>query len=120
MLHTRCALVTGVQTCALPIYELVILGRKRFDARAFRFAKRPRGRVKLMKLTLEIVGNMGGRNRRHECEALGLREFGRGRSEEHTTEIQSLMRMSYAVVCLNKKSQHKHRLHMRSTEDCRR
>src|SRR3546814_17127864 len=29
--------------------ELVILGRKRFDARAFRFAKRPRGRVKLMK-----------------------------------------------------------------------
>ena len=59
--------------------ELVILGRKRFDARAFRFAKRPRGRVKLMKLTLEIVGNVGGRNRRHECEALGLREFGGGR-----------------------------------------
>src|SRR3546814_17944561 len=32
-----------------------------------------------MKLTLEIVGNMVGRNRRHECEALGLREFGGGR-----------------------------------------
>src|SRR3546814_18249491 len=32
-----------------------------------------------MKLTLEIVGNVGGRNRRHDCEALGLREFGGGR-----------------------------------------
>src|SRR3546814_10417231 len=25
------------------------------------------------------------------------------RSEEHTSELQSLMRMSYAVLCLNKK-----------------
>src|SRR3546814_10654783 len=27
-----------------------------------------------------------------------------GRSEEHTSEIQSLMRISYAVFCLKKKS----------------
>src|SRR3546814_2609283 len=27
-----------------------------------------------------------------------------GRSEEHTSELQSLMRISYAVVCLNKKT----------------
>src|SRR3546814_5094595 len=27
-----------------------------------------------------------------------------GRSEEHTSEIQSLMRISYAVFCLNKKT----------------
>src|SRR3546814_3467808 len=27
-----------------------------------------------------------------------------GRSEEHTSELQSLMRISYAVVCLNKKN----------------
>src|SRR3546814_2493287 len=26
-----------------------------------------------------------------------------GRSEEHTSELQSLMRISYAVLCLNKK-----------------
>src|SRR3546814_5372088 len=26
-----------------------------------------------------------------------------GRSEEHTSELQSLMRISYAVICLNKK-----------------
>src|SRR3546814_1822250 len=28
---------------------------------------------------------------------------GRGRSEEHTSELQSLMRSSYAVFCLKKK-----------------
>src|SRR3546814_5851616 len=30
-----------------------------------------------------------------------------GRSEEHTSELQSLMRISYAVFCLKKKKQHK-------------
>src|SRR3546814_7585509 len=30
-------------------------------------------------------------------------EFGRPRSEEHTSELQSLMRISYAVFCLKKK-----------------
>src|SRR3546814_8122408 len=29
----------------------------------------------------------------------------RGRSEEHTSELQSLMRISYAVFCLTKKQQ---------------
>src|SRR3546814_10378881 len=29
------------------------------------------------------------------------------RSEEHTSELQSLMRNSYAVFCLNKKKKHK-------------
>src|SRR3546814_6622482 len=29
--------------------------------------------------------------------------FGIYRSEEHTSELQSLMRISYAVLCLNKK-----------------
>src|SRR3546814_4214329 len=31
-----------------------------------------------------------------------------GRSEEHTSELQSLMRISYAVFCLKKKK-HRHR-----------
>src|SRR3546814_3197517 len=30
------------------------------------------------------------------------------RSEEHTSELQSLMRISYAVFCLKKKKQNKH------------
>src|SRR3546814_8849938 len=36
-----------------------------------------------------------------ECEALWTR------SEEHTSELQSLMRISYAVFCLKKKRQKK-------------
>src|SRR3546814_10466084 len=43
-----------------------------------------------------------------KAEAEGLvayddRREGRGRSEEHTSELQSLMRISYAVFCLKKK-----------------
>src|SRR3546814_1941639 len=30
------------------------------------------------------------------------------RSEEHTSELQSLMRISYAVFCLNKKNQNRY------------
>src|SRR3546814_3568149 len=32
------------------------------------------------------------------------------RSEEHTSELQSLMRISYAVFCLKKKNQHHNRM----------
>src|SRR3546814_2691644 len=35
------------------------------------------------------------------CETLVTRSF---RSEEHTSELQSLMRISYAVFCLKKKN----------------
>src|SRR3546814_2696719 len=34
----------------------------------------------------------------------GGRRKARGRSEEHTSELQSLMRISYSVFCLKKKS----------------
>src|SRR3546814_2544618 len=34
---------------------------------------------------------------------MGGRHIGGGRSEEHTSELQSLMRISYAVFCLKKK-----------------
>src|SRR3546814_4761487 len=38
-----------------------------------------------------------------------------GRSEEHTSELQSLMRISYAVFCLKKKKNNKrNNAHMRS------
>src|SRR3546814_8021469 len=33
------------------------------------------------------------------------------RSEEHTSEIQSLMRISYAVFCLKKKKKNTHKKH---------
>src|SRR3546814_10209810 len=36
-----------------------------------------------------------------------IRAGGSARSEEHTSELQSLMRNSYAVFCLKKKTQHR-------------
>src|SRR3546814_4270948 len=44
--------------------------------------------------------------------ARGVRNAGRIRSEEHTSELQSLMRISYAVFCLKKKNNthYKHNL----------
>src|SRR3546814_7368324 len=42
-------------------------------------------------------------NERHTKFLLELREL--PRSEEHTSELQSLMRISYAVFCLKKKQQ---------------
>src|SRR3546814_1804208 len=40
-----------------------------------------------------------------------------GRSEEHTSELQSLMRISYAVFCLKKKTKNTHSpLHMQKNE----
>src|SRR3546814_4897514 len=43
------------------------------------------------------------------------------RSEEHTSELQSLMRISYAVFCLKKKKNHKHKyntyIHLRTTHE---
>src|SRR3546814_6884446 len=43
--------------------------------------------------------------RRHHV--LARRAHLRGRSEEHTSELQSLMRISYAVFCLKKKNKNK-------------
>src|SRR3546814_10571792 len=37
--------------------------------------------------------------------------IGNNRSEEHTSELQSLMRISYAVFCLKKQTQKKHIQH---------
>src|SRR3546814_3340580 len=33
------------------------------------------------------------------------------RSEEHTSELQSLMRISYAVFCLKKKNKHEYKMY---------
>src|SRR3546814_10051686 len=38
------------------------------------------------------------------AEVMVTNNIGLGRSEEHTSELQSLMRISYAVFCLKKKT----------------
>src|SRR3546814_1579308 len=44
----------------------------------------------------------------HRILIEGGEQFGKGaRSEEHTSELQSLMRISYAVFCLKKKNTQK-------------
>src|SRR3546814_6752893 len=43
------------------------------------------------------------------CEGFATSDI--WRSEEHTSELQSLMRISYAVFCLNKKKDHNHTKH---------
>src|SRR3546814_1716047 len=115
--HTRCALVTGVQTCALPIYQrrlaVVDVGNDRNVADLVRlnrhdvvlaFSKESVGRLRRA-----WPGACRARRRpaRQAC-APGVRRRGQSprlRSEEHTSELQSLMRISYAVFCLEKKKQ---------------
>src|SRR3546814_5763793 len=48
----------------------------------------------------DLLADVPGRIRK-QCQGQGIRE----RSEEHTSELQSLMRISYAVFCLKKKQQ---------------
>src|SRR3546814_7565033 len=56
----------------------------------------------------------------HRCaEALGRQRVSpRARSEEHTSELQSLMRISYAVFCLKKKKTNHNNTHRSSTITC--
>src|SRR3546814_8890763 len=51
-----------------------------------------------------VVGARGRRvNRRFTAREVALGNVDIDRSEEHTSELQSLLRISYAVFCLNKK-----------------
>src|SRR3546814_17021244 len=46
--------------------------------------------------------------RSDRCARGGRRRHAAHRSEEHTSELQSLMRISYAVFCLKKKKEPQH------------
>src|SRR3546814_4445379 len=50
-----------------------------------------------------LVAEAAGRARAAFAEAAASGEIVSDRSEEHTSELQSLMRISYAVFCLKKK-----------------
>src|SRR3546814_10001620 len=97
--HTRCALVTGVQTCALPICR----------RKPGRCPNRPHGRRHGSRPSLAAFAPppgarcSAGGNPQTDARLPRPRQV-RGRSEEHTSELQSLMRNSYAVFCLKKKT----------------
>src|SRR3546814_2149285 len=116
--HTRCALVTGVQTCALPISYI---RRPPYWEGALAGERTMKGMRPLAVLPDNITtDHLSPSNAIMRDSAAGeyLHKMGlpeedfnsyathRGdhRSEEHTSELQSLMRISYAVFCLNKKN----------------
>src|SRR3546814_8738998 len=133
--HTRCALVTGVQTCALPISDRRRPLRRGGAAAGEGGGGRPRPRrcLEPARLRDAQIGRLGqeravlrqGAGPESQARAgdgvsgrdvSGDRPPGVGadharqardalsRSEEHTSELQSLMRISYAVFCLKKKT----------------
>src|SRR3546814_1335401 len=127
--HTRCALVTGVQTCALPICRDTVARfdenkvarddvgnrdglpdafpddtRLRRDHLLDRF-ERLFG-LPFLDIADDRIHDDDGHDDRgidHMVEQRGCERA--GRSEEHTSELQSLMRISYAVFCLKKTKQ---------------
>src|SRR3546814_5398755 len=107
--HTRCALVTGVQTCALPIWssdsgdQVDRFGRRR--PRGGKSALGDRRRVEFAQRGLLLgAGLVGPADGAADVLLDGEAAEDGGKSEEHTSELQSLMRISYAVFCLKKKT----------------
>src|SRR3546814_2269734 len=107
--HTRCALVTGVQTCALPISKEA--PHQALPAAQWVFRQVPPHCCPIP--PVEEARRQSPSRCRHRSPLLFRRQYwqgrraGRrqpGRSEEHTSELQSLMRNSYAVFCLKKKN----------------
>src|SRR3546814_8743405 len=128
--YTRCALVTGVQTCALPIFlirevyaEYIAEHEEEKNLIAISaFSTRHTKTPPLIPFDLVtraiMAAESGGAPQFEATLASAARTSmlqGRyidgfryafllmERSEEHTSELQSLMRISYAVFCLKKK-----------------
>src|SRR3546814_7685427 len=83
-------------------------GRRRFQLPRFRPLPRrrdPRARYDLRESDLWHAADRHGRRWPLHRQPARNRQADRdgGRSEEHTSELQSLMRISYAVFCLKKK-----------------
>src|SRR3546814_17975827 len=75
-----------------------------------------RGQITLPKAVRDVLGRSKGTILKVELEGgrIILRKSVDDRSEEHTSELQSLMRLSYAVFCLKKKILIESRLHAES------
>src|SRR3546814_3165261 len=106
--HTRCALVTGVQTCALPSPPRRDSGYRDYseaDIHRLQFIANARDLgfpIEEIRVLLDLWSDRDRASA--EVKALAeSRAADLGRSEEHTSELQSLMRISYAVFCLKKK-----------------
>src|SRR3546814_10217033 len=107
--------------CALPI-SLAVIGRQggefQLVERLVHRARRAQ-RSKIRHIGLELLGEHRVVHRRaerpgHQEDMVAVDQLvaglhGARRSEEHTSELQSLMRISYAVFCLKKKKKTKYK-----------
>src|SRR3546814_10296685 len=112
--HTRCALVTGVQTCALPICRQLRLPVRPLPRHSPWFRDGEARSTCPSQSTGQAPRCLRTAPIRRLC--CSCRPYPRSswpsvricgswfRSEEHTSELQSLMRISYAVFCLKKKT----------------
>src|SRR3546814_8949528 len=95
-------------------FELVPIPKN--DVERFRIMLKNEKEVALYTKMVELAGRDPEYDKRfqqyiREGSTLELRElarpFGQYRSEEHTSELQSLMRISYAVFCFKKTKNNK-------------
>src|SRR3546814_1600718 len=128
--HTRCALVTVVQTCALPIFAQSCPGSRLSPWRSdlppspywgpaeailtghacdeqVRYAGSSGGALTALLLFALENGTVDPVVQVNADPAFPTRTLvvvsHTARSEENTSELQSLMRLSYAVLCFKKK-----------------
>src|SRR3546814_2984265 len=110
--HTRCALVTGVQTCALPIYPVDSHQGWEKDIESTQGQKLD---YPMIADTDQKVATLYDMIHPEADPTVTVRSVFvidpnkkvrliLTRSEEHTSELQSLMRISYAVFCLKQKT----------------
>src|SRR3546814_3089351 len=104
--HTRCALVTGVQTCALPISHVRLSHRtctrsanEPTDWRHAALAGGAPTAVPARSARPDAATDIRHRAQRRIAFPAADPLW---RSEEHTSALQSLIRISYAVFCLKK------------------
>src|SRR3546814_6216876 len=126
--HTRCALVTGVQTCALPISAFPDgVGGGSWAGNAgcrpapfcrsagidWRRAAYPDDPWLLPAIADRLSAGSRSAARLPPARPAGAGGVGApdARSEEHTSELQSLMRISYAVFCLKKQTKQTKKTH---------
>src|SRR3546814_7465793 len=111
--HTRCALVTGVQTCALPISTITITFDDADNVQSFNSsftldAPVEDSDVDLtgVKITANVKDITSGVTGSDSATTTTVVDavLDDARSEDHTSELQSLIRTSYAVFCLKPKT----------------
>src|SRR3546814_5215012 len=114
-----CELVTGVQTCALPICNASISAfpLRNASTPCATAVSRLAPSTRFASLTVAFASKSGEPASQFASSSwLGVSTLSdrlamsdiascSARSEEHTSELQSLMRISYAVFCLKKKTQ---------------